>query len=75
MLGIIANAIAMLLLAIVLCLGVFGTLAGAVVAAIAAPGDRPVEIPARHAGLLLAALSLFVFAAAAVSLVDMGPHA
>ncbi|HEX8555926.1 MAG TPA: hypothetical protein VF695_14565 [Sphingomonas sp.] len=60
----------LVLIALLLALG-FGALAtflGSVVAAVAMPGDRPVEIPARAAGTVAAAFGLILFIIALLTL-------
>lgn len=58
--------VALLLLVALLGLGAFAVLAGAVIAIIAAPGDRPVELPPRAAGIALVLVGLLTFVQASM---------
>jgi hypothetical protein len=68
MIAAIFDSASILTLVVVIGMGALVMLMGAVVAVIATPDDRPVEIPARPAGISAVCLGLLIFYAGSVTL-------
>jgi hypothetical protein len=71
MLAAITDIASVAILLALIGMGAIVMLIGAVVAVIATPDDRPVEIPARPAGISAICLGLLIFIAAATTLTDV----